>query len=191
MRNKIAQIGTLAFLGALLLNSATVQATSEVTGSLSSGMGTDSSGTLAGTVTGGSSNGSGADNQAAQSSGGSGISLGGTSFIGGGGIGYFGSGPSQTLPGAPYAGGASYAYGYGYDGYDSSSGLAYSSYPDVPYAGASTLGNQSGNTSLMAGAASAGGIGTAIAVAAAIVGVAAISVAAYGLNHTYRRRRGL
>lgn len=187
----ITKITTVAFLGVLIMNLASVQAASEITGTLSTSVGATESGTLAGTVTGGSP---ASNPSAASSGGGSGLGFGG--YGGGGGIAYVGSAPSQEMA-SQYYSQPGIAYDDSMNEYLSSagssgdnSGLAYSSYPDVPYAGGQP-GNTPGNTNLVAAAASVGGLSTAAAIAVVLIGAGALGGAAYGLNHVYRRRRGL
>ncbi len=193
----ITRIATVAFLGVIVMNLAIAHAASEITGTLSTSIGTTNSGTIAGTVIGGTSASSNTTSGNTTSGGGSnntGLGFGG--YGGGGGLAY------ATYPDAPYAGQDIYYQTYtpvavtdnqslnefisSTESSGSESGLAFSSYPEVPYAGGT-----GGNTSLVAAAASVGGLSTAAAIALVLIGAGAIGGAAYGLNSVYKGRRGL
>jgi hypothetical protein len=199
LKNKIATVG---FLGILIAYSAAFSQmafASETTGTLSSSMSDGSSGSIAGTVTGGT------PAAGSNSSGGGGGPLASFGGGGGGGVAYGGGSVIPAYPGAPAAGGpypAPEDYSFAYTSYPSySSGSSAGSgsgsgsaagdeTPGVPDTGpiATTL---SPGQSLMAASVQSGGMSTAAAIAAAVAGIAILGGAAYGINSYYRGRRGL
>lgn len=208
------KILTVGFLGLLLAwgsGMAGIARASEVTGTLSTTMASSdtANGQIAGNVVGGRA-------ETTSSSGGGTCtgtctlpSNGGPAFLatgGGSGVAYTAI-PISTI-GAPAAGGP-----IAYD-----SGIAYSSYPDYSGSNASGSANGSGMSgsddsssaststlpgapstggtlspgeSLMAASVQNGGMSTAAAIAIAILGLAILGGAAYGINSAYRRNRGL